>query len=391
MSTDGSKSPDVLVIGLGAMGSATLMHLASAGADVLGIDQFAPPHDHGSTHGETRITRQAVGEGAAYVPLVQRSHQLWRELEAATGSSVFNACGGLIMARAGSASHMHAQADFLGQTIRLAKQFGIAHQLLDAGGIASRFPQFSLRGDETAYFEPGAGYLFPERCVASQLQLAVQQGARVQPGEQVVGIRREGKRTIVETKRATYTPGTLIVCAGPWLPDLLPGAVKLPLAVQRQTLHWFEASPPADFTPDRFPIFIWHWGNGPEDVFYGFPDIGSGVKVAAEQLTCATTPASVKRDVLAAESAELYLRHVQQRLPGIRPTRRAAATCLYTTTPDANFVIGRPESWPSVIVISACSGHGFKHSAAIGEAVAQMALQGTTPAVLQPFGAGLAS
>lgn len=391
MSGAGNKSPEALVIGLGAMGSATLMHLAAAGMDAVGIDQYAPPHKHGSTHGETRITRQAVGEGAAYVPLALRSHQLWRELEAATGASLFNACGGLIMAGAGNASHMHAQADFLGQTIRLANQFGIAHELLDAAGIANRFPQFALCGDETAYFEPGAGYLFPERCVASQLQLAAQHGARIHVNERVVALRHAAGRAIVETVHATYTPGTLIICAGPWLPELLPGAVKQPLVVQRQTLHWFESEQPANFTPARFPIFIWHWGSGPEDVFYGFPDIGSGIKLAAEQLTLATTPASVNRDVSAAESAELYSRHVLPRLRGLRPTRKAAATCLYTTAPDANFVIGRPATWPSVIVVSACSGHGFKHSAAIGEAVAQMAQRGATPVVLQPFSAGLAS
>jgi sarcosine oxidase len=386
-----AASPDVLVIGLGAMGSATLLHLASAGADAVGLDQFAPPHDRGSTHGETRITRQAVGEGAAFVPLAMRSHQLWRELEAAIGTRVFNACGGLIMARAGNASHMHAQSDFLGQTIRLANEFGIEHELLDADTISRRFPQFLLSGDERAYFEPGAGYLSPEICVAGQLRLAAQLGARVQLNEQVVAIRRDGRRAIVQTTRGTYSPGTTIVSAGPWLPDLLPGAVNMPLNVQRQTLHWFEAEHPADFSPGRFPVFIWHWGDSPDDVFYGFPDLGGGVKLAAEQSAFITTPATVNREVSLAESNELYARHIQRRLPGIRPVRKATATCLYTATPDARFVIGRPVSWPSVIVISACSGHGFKHSAAIGEAVAAMALQGTTPAVLQPFCTGVAS
>ena len=148
--------PDVLVIGLGAMGSATLYQLARRGVDVIGIDQYSPPHAFGSTHGETRITREAVGEGAAFVPLVMRSNVLWREIERESGTHLFRQCGGLILARAGRQSRMHEQRDFLGNTIKLAGQFGIAHELLDAAAIQIRFPQMQLTGDEKGYFEPGA-------------------------------------------------------------------------------------------------------------------------------------------------------------------------------------------------------------------------------------------
>ena len=167
------ETPDVLVIGLGAMGAAITFQLAQAGVRVVGLDQFQPPHPLGSTHGETRITRQAIGEGERFVPLALRSHQIWREIEAETGASLLNACGGLIMTRGGQRSRLHDQQDFLGNTIRAAERFHIAHQCWDATAIAAHYPQFVLQGDEQAYFEPGAGYVAPEDCVQAQLALAV--------------------------------------------------------------------------------------------------------------------------------------------------------------------------------------------------------------------------
>jgi sarcosine oxidase len=377
----------VLVIGLGAMGSATLFHLARRGVDVIGIDQYSPPHAYGSTHGETRITREAVGEGAAFVPLAMRSHVLWREIERETGRHLFRQCGGLILARAGEHSRLHAQRDFLGSTIELAAQFGIAHELLDAAAMQSRFPQLQLTGDETGYFEPGAGYLLPEACVTAQLELARLRGARIRLAEWVRAIRPQGGGAVVETDQATYQPGATIVCAGPWLPELLAGRLPRRLVVRRQVLHWFDAEQRGDYAPEKFPVFIWHWGGADTDVFYGFPDLGGGVKVATEQMIDSTTPDAVAREVDAAESEAMFAAHVAGRLRGIRAGAVKAATCLYTSSADANFLIDRLADCPGVMVVSACSGHGFKHSAAIGEAVAAMAISQTTPAILKAFSA----
>ncbi len=379
--------PEALVIGLGAMGSATLFQLTARGVDAVGIDQYSPPHTHGSTQGETRITREAVGEGAAFVPLVMRSHQLWREIERETGTTLFRQCGGLILARSGEHSRMHGQRDFLGNTIKLAAQFGIAHELLDAAAMQARFPQLQLNGDETGYFEPGAGYLLPEACVTAQLDLARSRGARVHSGEQVRTIRTQDGRAMVETDRATYQPGITIVCAGPWLPQLMAGRLPRKLVVRRQVLHWFAADNPGDYAADRFPVFIWHWGGADTDVFYGFPDVGGGVKVATEQVITDTTPETVVRDVSSAESEAMFNVHVSGRLRGVVEGALMATTCLYTSAPDANFLIDRLADCDGVIVVSACSGHGFKHSAAIGEAVAEMAISGATPPVLKAFAA----
>ena len=383
------RRPEVLVIGLGAMGSATLYQLAKRGVDVVGIDQYSPPHNLGSTHGETRITREAVGEGAPFVPLVMRSHVLWREIERESGMHLFRQCGGLILARAGRQSPMHEQRDFLGNTIKLAGQFGIAHQLLDAEAIHSRFPQLQLNGDETGYFESGAGYLLPEACVSVQLELARLHGARVRLGERVRSVIPDGDGAIIGTEQTRYTPKITIVCAGPWLPQLLSNKVTGQLCVRRQVLHWFVNGQPRryQYAPEHFPVFIWHWGSGGNDVFYGFPDIGGGVKVATEQMIESTTAETVARDVDPAESAEMFATHVSGRLRGITAPAVNAATCLYTNAPGANFLIDCLPDLPNVIVVSACSGHGFKHSAAIGEAVAEMAITNAMQRVLLPFAA----
>lgn len=387
MTSSSSFRPDVLVIGLGAMGSAAVYQLAKRGANVMAVDQFKPPHAHGSTHGETRITRQAIGEGRQFVPLAQRSHELWREMERETGHTLLTQSGGLIVARAGLASHMHEQQDFLGNTISAANEFGIAHEVLTAATIAARYPQLMLTGDETAYFEAGAGYLAPETCVSAQLELAARFGATLNTHERVLAVRREGGKAVVATDRGTYTPGTTIVAAGPWLPALLPQLAQR-LVVRRQVQYWFEIEDNASYAVDQFPIFIWHWGAGPDDVFYGFPQVGEGlraIKIATEQCDIATTPEQVAREVAPEEIAAMFERHIRGRLRDVTARCVKASTCLYTNAPAANFLIDRLPDTPDVIVVSACSGHGFKHSAAIGEAVALMANSGQTPNVLRPF------
>ncbi|MEQ1517153.1 MAG: N-methyl-L-tryptophan oxidase [Usitatibacteraceae bacterium] len=385
-----TENPDVLVIGLGAMGAATIYQLAKRGVNVVGIDQYTPPHVHGSTHGETRITRQATGEGLQFVPLAMRSHQLWREIEDETGAELYNACGGLILVREGRESRMHEQRDFLGTTLNAAETFNIPHERLAAADIVARFPQFVLQGDERAYFEPTAGYLAPEACVRAQLALAKQRGAEMHFGETVRSIVHANGKSTVETDRARYTPGVTIVAAGAWVPQLLP-ALATTLTVRRQVLFWFArdatGSRALSYKPDAFPIFIWHWGGGDDEVFYGFPEIDASgaIKLATEQIDADTTPQTVRRDVSATESAAVHAQHVAGRLRSVSSNCVKSATCLYTNAPAANFMIDRLPDAPDTIVVSACSGHGFKHSAAIGEAVAMMAVDGETPEILLPF------
>ncbi len=378
---------DAIVIGLGAMGSATLYQLARRGARVLGIDRFNPPHEFGSSHGQTRITRLAVGEGPEYVPLAQRSHQLWREIEAQLGVELMVQCGGLVLGRPDGGGEMHGQGNFVSATIAVARQFGIAHEVLDARAIGERFPQFVLRGDEVGCFEAESGFLRPERCIAAQLELARGAGAHIVTGEAVTALKREGSGVAIISSGTTYRAAHTVLSAGAWNPALAGGRFAQLLRVRRQALHWFRPEEPALYAPGRCPIFIWSHGPRSSQAFYGIPvaDAHGGVKVGTQQHEFDTEPDSAERSVSAAEGDAMHAQHVSGRLRGVSAQRTHAAACLYTVAPQSRFVIDRHPEIESATVISACSGHGFKHSAALGEALAQSILEGRSMLDLAPL------
>ena len=374
-------------MGLGAIGSATLFQLARRGARVLGIDRHTPPHDLGSSHGSTRITRLAVGEGPQYVGFVQRSHEIWREIEAARGVELLVQCGGLVVGPAQGGAALHGQSDFVSSTVTVARQFGITHELLDAASIGKRFPQFTLRGDERGCFEPTAGFLRPEQCIAAQLELARGAGAHIVTGQAVTGLAADGPGVAVISAGTTYCAARAVLSAGAWNPRLAGGRFGQLLTVRRQTLHWFRPEEPAAYAPARCPVFIWSHGALSSQAFYGIPlaDAYGGVKVGTQQHQVDTTPDAVNREVNESESASVHTDHVQGRLRGITTQRTHALACLYTVAPDSHFVIDRHPTIEPAIVASACSGHGFKHSAALGEALAQWVLEGRSTLDLAPF------
>lgn len=390
-----SRSYDAIVVGLGAVGAATLCQLALRGARVLGIDRFAPPHDRGSSHGESRITRLAIGEGDAYVPLVQRSHAIWRDLESRTGRSLMSRTGGLVLApRDGAADH-HGKPDFVRRTIACARRFGIAHEVLDAAGIRARFPQFNLQGDEIGYFEPEAGFVRPEEAIAAQLDVARALGAEIHTGERVLALEAQGpdQTPVVRTDSARYAAAQVVVAAGPWLPDFVDTAAGAAwrgnFAVYRQVMYWFDAADAADdFAPGRLPIFIWMFGDGQEDYMYGFPSSDAArpsLKVATEQYAVATRADLLQSDVTAQEIEAMYRTRVAGRFPRIVGRALDARACMYTVTPDRHFVVDALPHAPRVLVASACSGHGFKHSAGLGEAIAERVLGRGTAIDLSAF------
>ena len=376
---------DVVVVGLGAMGSASLYQLARRGVRTIGIDRFVPPHDRGSSHGESRITRQAVGEGAEYVPFVLRSHEIWRELEADTGESILWPVGGLLLAGQIGAVRHHGQLDFVGRTIAVAQRYQIAHEVLNAKQVHERFPQFHLVGDELAYYEPGAGLVRPERCIAVQLDRARTHGAIVRTGETVISVTPGASDVRVVTDATTYVAGAAGITAGAWLPALLGGPFRKLLTVHRQVLYWFAPDDVSAFAPGRFPIFIWMHGPAEDDYFYGFPIVSEGLKLATEQFVETTDPDHAQREVSTSEIANMHAVHVRGRLAGLTNRCLRADTCLYTVTPDMRFVIDRHPDSARIIVASPCSGHGFKHSAAIGEAIAERLTGGESRLDLAPF------
>jgi sarcosine oxidase len=372
------KRFETIVLGLGAMGSASVYQLAAKGKRVLGIDRFSPPHSNGSTHGDTRITRLGIGEGAQYSPLAMRSHQIWRDLERETGRPLLTANGCLVLSSNARTSQCHS-AHFFANTVAAAEKYDIPHELWDAGQIRRQFPQFQVADDESGYFEPGAGFVRPEQCVRLQLELAAQRGALLHRGERVTAFDASESGVTVTTDHDTYAADWLIVTAGPWLPGLVGPSVARHLTVYRQVLCWFDIEGPiTPFLPENFPVFIWELQGKPQGI-YGFPAIDGargGLKVATERYDGATSPETVERRVTAAEVRTLYDEYVAPYVAGLSSRCVRAATCLYTVTPDFGFIIDALPGMDRVIVASPCSGHGFKHSAAIGEALSEWVIDG---------------
>jgi len=374
---------DVVVIGLGAMGSATCFQLAARGLSVIGIDQYQPPHPYGSTHGETRITRLAIGEGPEYAPFVRRSHELWRELEALSEETLLTSCGGLILG-AGS-------SEFLRQTRAVAQRYGIAHEHLGAAEIARRFPMFVSDDPLEAYYEPTAGYVRVETAVKAQLELASRTGATLRLGERVTSWSASNGAVSVRTDAGSYRASELVFCAGPWITELLP-ELDEEFVVYRQLLHWFPIREGLQQLSEM-PVWVWDLGGERQgfthlNCFYGFPSVdglSGGVKLATETYEHTTRPDGRQHPASAQESDEIYRRYVEPHLPWLGAPALRSVSCLYTSTRTSRFLIDRHPQHDAVTIVSACSGHGFKHSPAIGEAVAQLITEGSSTLDLAPF------
>jgi sarcosine oxidase len=379
-----SGDPDVIVVGLGAVGSAALYQLARRGIAVLGMDRWVPPHARGSSHGDTRITRLALGEGAPYVQFARRAHEIWRALEAQSGTTLLRQVGCLIYGSQSGGGGAHGRGDFLAETIAVARRQDIAHELLDATALARRYPQFRWSGDERGCFEPSGGFVHPEACIATQLALAARHGARQLTGEQVRDWTVDGNGVTVRSERTTYRAAKLILAAGAWLPDLVP-ALARQARVCRQVMFWFRPDgDPAEFRAGAMPVFV-RLPDATAAMFYGFPvvDEAAGIKIAGEQFERAAAPDAIDDTVATTESAAMYALAG----PHLRIGREClrAVACKYTVTPDFQFIIDRAAESDRVWFASACSGHGFKHSAAVGEALAEIAAQGSTHFDLSPF------
>jgi sarcosine oxidase len=376
---------DAIVIGLGAVGSAAAYQLARRGARVLGIDRFTPPHDRGSSHGGTRITRLAIGEGEHYTPLAIRAHEIWREIEHETGADLLCTNGGLIISSADKTAVTHVEG-FFENTVAAARRYGIAHELIDAYEIRRRYPMFAVADEEFGYFEPGAGFVRPENCVNAQLRLAEKYGADLHMRETVRGFDSAQGHAVVTTDAGRYEAERVVVAAGAWLPELIGRAH--PFSVFRQVQYWFAPKDGvSSFRPDRFPVFIWELRTTRQGI-YGFPatdGMTGGVKIATEYFESATDPQSVARDVSPDEIAATHETFVAPHFPGVTSTCLRTAVCLYTVTPDFGFVIDRHPESDRIVLASPCSGHGFKHSPAIGEALAQIVLEGACRQNLEAF------
>lgn len=377
---------DTIVLGLGAMGSAAVYQLAKRGNKVLGIEQFNSPHHFGSSHGETRIIRQAIGEGAEYVPLVLRSYDLFREIEKESGRQVLTVTGGLIISSRAAKSYCHVE-DFFTNTVEAAKKYNIEHDLLTAQDIRKRFPQFNVSDNEEGYYEHNAGFLRPEECIAAQLELAKKYGANIHVNEKVLKYESTANQVSVTTNKGKYTANKLIISAGSWLPELIHENHGRHFKITRQVVHWFDAKGSLEpYLPDKFPIFIWQLPNNHQGI-YGFPALDSkgGVKIGTEQNEIATKSHLVDRNITPKEVQDMYTTYIAPNFPGISDKCVKSVVCLYNVTPDSGFVIDKHPDYQNIIIASPCSGHGFKHSAAIGEILSQLIIDGKSEIDISRF------
>lgn len=361
------------------MGSAALRALSRRGLNVAGFDRFAPPHALGSSHGETRIIREAYFEHPSYVPMVQRAWVLWKELEREAraidpGARLLLESAGLMLGP--------PDGEIVSGALQSAIEHALPYERIDAAEVARRVPAIDPAPDMVGVWEPRAGVLFPEKCIAAFLATARRHRAALHVDEPVLSWRPNGAGVEIRTTRGRYLANRLVLAAGAWLPRLLPDLV-LPLVVERVPLFWFEPSAPELFDPGRFPIFILEHQRG--RCIYGFPRLGDTVKMARHHEGEVADPDRLRRDTSEEDVAPLRAA-LACHLPHANGPLRASAVCMYTNTPDGHFVIGVHPAHPAVTIVSACSGHGFKFAPTIGEIVSDLVVEGFTRWDLGLFG-----
>lgn len=374
------QADDVIIIGLGAMGSSAAMHLAARGIRVRAFDQFTPPHNHGSSHGRSRIFRQAYFEDARYVPMLLRARELWQSLEQEVGEPLLHTTGALVIGRPGG--------ELVQRSLESAKQFSLPHELLSTGDVRLRYPAIRMEEDTTAILEKNAGYLVPETCVAYQLQQARRNQAALHLDERVLNWHAGpgGEGVMVHTTQGSYAAGRLLITAGPWAPAVL-AELGLPLRVTRQVLYWFAPEGDLDdFRPDRFPVYLFDNVPG-QPLLYGFPVTGEdteGVKVALHGTEEICTPQTVTRDIRDEDETAVRQR-LATTVPRLAGRLLRAETCLYTMTPDEHFVIDQHPEHPAVTLAAGFSGHGFKFASVVGEVLADLITEGKSAFDLSLF------
>jgi sarcosine oxidase len=358
---------DTIVVGLGAVGSATVETLAARGRRVLGLDRYTPPHVYGSTHGNSRIIRLAYMEDPVYVPLLHRAYALWAEKERETGRSLLRTTGGLTLGAPDS--------DAVTGCLQSVEDHDLPHEVLDAAELRRRYPPLSPDPDCVAILDPSAGALDPELCVSTLLESAQAKGAECRFETEVRGWDADGSGVAVRTDAGEFRAGRLVLAPGPWFAGLSQGGPTMtPTEVTREVMHWFEPAGPIEpFMPDSFPVYIWEQRSG--ETFYGFPALEGptgGVKAAIHNGGESVQPDDVARDVND-NDIERMRAHLEASIPALSGRWLRGAVCLYTVTPDHNFILGAHPDAARVVVAGGLSGHGFKFASVLGEIVADLA------------------
>ena len=366
---------DAIVVGVGGMGSATTYHLAARGLDVLGLERYDVPHDMGSSHGVTRIIRKAQYEDPAYVPLVRRAYDLWRDLEERIGRDLLRITGGI---DAGP-----PDSTVFDGSLRSCEAHDIDHEVLSASEVNERFPGYELPEDHRAVYQPEGGFLVPEQCIIAYVEAAQAEGAEVQAREAVrefTPLSDGGVR--VTTRKGTYQADRLVVTAGAWAPKLVPELADLAVP-ERQVLAWLQPTVPERFDAENFPVFVHAAEDGH---YYGFPrhDVPGFKFGKFNHLEETVDPDAMDREPRP-DDEELLRAYARRCFPdGAGPTMKLA-TCMFTNTPDQHFILDALPDHPQITIGAGFSGHGFKFASVIGEVLADLAVDGRTDHHVDPF------
>jgi sarcosine oxidase len=364
---------DVAVIGLGAMGSATLWRLAARGARAIGIDRFVPPHNRGSSHGESRIIRSAYFEDPAYLPLLREAFPLWQALEEESDRHLLTMTGAAMIGRPTSEVIRGAQ--------RTATAYALPHRLLSGADAARAFPQHRLRRDDVVFHEDMGGVLHPERAVAAALHTARGRGAHVLTDTTVQAVEAHNGGVRITTDGAVIEARSAVVCAGAWTARLLPELAPH-LWVERQVNAWFPMHDAGEFAAEGFPVFIREMDD--DHYLYGIPSPDGTVKLAVHHEGVQVDPDTMSRDVTDDDLAPLR-DHAQHWMLAMDANPVRSIVCMYTNTPDEHFVVDTLPHAQPITVVSACSGHGFKFAPIIGDIAADLALHGKTARDISRF------
>jgi sarcosine oxidase len=358
---------DVIVIGVGGMGSATVYQLAKRGKKVLGLERFDIPHDQGSSHGVNRIIRLAYYEHPSYVPIMKRGYELWRELEKDTSEKILHITG--------SVDASHEDDEVFQGSYKSCLEHDLTHEVLDGKELHERFPGYELPDDYKALYQEEGGFLLSERCIVNHVMFAQSLGADVRAREKVVNWTSHKDFVTVKTERGTYEAGSLVITAGPWASELVPNLGKN-AAPERQALGWFQPFKPERFTPEAFPVFNM---KVPEGRYYGFPVYGvPGFKIGRyHHLDEQVNPDRIDRNITAKDE-EVLRDCVSRYFPQANGATMMMKTCMFTNSPDEHFIIGHHPDFHNVSFAAGFSGHGYKFCSVIGEIMADLAVMGKT-------------
>jgi sarcosine oxidase len=307
-------------------------------------------------------------EDPAYVPLLRRAYERWRGLGERLGEPILVISGGVDV---GS-----PESETVRGALRSAKMHGLEHELLDADALAARYPGFRVPGDFAAVYQPDGGFVMSERAIAGYAQLALADGAELRGHEPISGWEPSGDGVVVRTTRGMYRTRRLVLSAGAWMSKLLPQleGVAVP---ERQVLMWSRTLRPEHFAVGAFPVFIL---DVPEGRFYGFPEYGiPGFKIGLfHHRGEVIDPDAWDRSVIEPADEAILRAGTRRYFPDADGPALTLKSCMFTNTPDEHFILDRLPAIPQVVVVSPCSGHGFKFVSVIGEIAADLALEGET-------------